>query len=155
MQQWRRVAIVFCGFALVCNFVPSEPFLTPYLLNVKGFTEDEVNNQIYTVYAGRCPLIRPFNHRIRWSYAFTVFLLIVGPAAETVGYKTLVVTNALAHMVTRVVLVWGETLGAMQFMQVTYALAMACEVVYFCYVYKLVDAAHYQRLVQVSCGVVS
>ena len=37
-----RIAVAFAAFGLVSHFVPSEPFLTPYLIDVKGFSEDQV-----------------------------------------------------------------------------------------------------------------
>jgi len=37
-----RVAAVFAAFGFISHFVPSEPFLTQYLIDVKGFTEAEV-----------------------------------------------------------------------------------------------------------------
>ena len=44
-SRTARVAAVFAAFGLLSHFVPSEPFLTPYLIDVKGFTEDEVRTR--------------------------------------------------------------------------------------------------------------
>jgi hypothetical protein len=44
MAPWTRrgVLVVFAAYGLLGHFVPSEPFLTPYLIDVKGFPEDVV-----------------------------------------------------------------------------------------------------------------
>lgn len=42
-----------------------------------------------------------------WTYAYLAFLAVVGPAAELVGYKPVIVTGALAVVTTRALLVWA------------------------------------------------
>jgi hypothetical protein len=43
-----------------------------------------------------------------------------------------------------------QTLPAMQVMQVTYGLSTAVDVVFFTYIYRLVKAADYQRVVRLG-----
>jgi hypothetical protein len=55
----------------------------------------QVNNRIYPV----------------WTYAYLAFLAVVGPAAELVGYKPVIVTGALAVVTTRALLIWATVRG--------------------------------------------
>ena len=64
----------------------------------------KVNNQIYPI----------------WTYSYLAFLLPLGILAEAAGYKTVLVLSWLARLATRVVLIWGNGLGAMQATQVTF-----------------------------------
>lgn len=53
------------------NCKPSEPYLAKYLLEVKGLSEQQLDSQVWPWY----------------SYAALFFMLPVGLAAETFGYR--------------------------------------------------------------------
>lgn len=68
----------------------------------KHFTDDQVNNEIYP-----------------WStYAYLPFLLVLGPFAELVSYRIAILFGILGRVVTRILLIFGNSLFEMQIMQV-------------------------------------
>eukprot|EP00981_Chlorochromonas_danica_P004888 scaffold978_cov172-Ochromonas_danica.AAC.19 len=85
----------------------------------KHFTEDQVNNEIYP-----------------WAtYAYLPFLLTLGPFAEIVSYRIAILFGILGRVITRLLLLYGNSLGAMQALEVTYALGSAAEDVLSAYLY--------------------
>lgn len=66
------------------------------------FSENQVNNGIYP-----------------WStYAYLPFLLLLGPFAELVSYRTAILFGIVGRVVTRALLLYGKSLLDMQMMQV-------------------------------------
>ena len=43
---WVYVTAILCFFGFFKEFKPSAPFLTPFLIDTKNFTEAEVNSEI-------------------------------------------------------------------------------------------------------------
>jgi hypothetical protein len=54
--------------------------------------------------------------------------------------------GTLCKLGTRMILIWGSTLGAMQLMQVLYAAGSASELILFAYVYSVTDKSAYQSV---------
>lgn len=115
---------------------PSENYLTQYLVDIKGFSHDEVDNDIYTW----------------WTYASACLALMVPVAfawepkrtarRRSLGlYKACVVAEVSAYAGTRALLLFGSSLFHMQLMQVLYALAGTLELAYFAYAWAIVAAA--------------
>lgn len=100
---------------------PSEAFLTPYLIAEKNLTNNQVHNDVYPV----------------WTYAFFLWIVPITLIAQHFGYRTAIMLESLGHISTRVILIFGEGLLMMQAMQVTFALAIAGELVYYAYVFKV------------------
>jgi hypothetical protein len=72
-------------------------------LNYVAFFEPKVNNDIYV-----------------WStYAYLPFLLFLGPYAELFSYRTAILVGISGRVVTRFLLLYGNTVSDMQVMQVT------------------------------------
>ena len=68
----------------------------------KNFSENQVNNEIYT-----------------WStYFYLPFLVILGPFAEIFSYRFAILFGISGRVVTRFILLYGNTLTDMQVMQV-------------------------------------
>ena len=40
--SWKKLTALLCVSAFFLNVKPSEPFLTPFFLDVKGITEEQV-----------------------------------------------------------------------------------------------------------------
>lgn len=80
-------------------------FPVPYLTDVKGFTRDAVTEDIFPVSI----------------YASLAFYLVAGPVSHALGCKAFVVLGALCKLATRMILIWGDSLGAMKLMQVLFA----------------------------------
>ena len=104
-----------CAFLLQCK--PSEPHLVPYLMDVKGFSSTQVEADILPVSV----------------YASLVFFLLAGPAASATSTKTVLVAGGACKLLTRVLLLWGRTLGAMRLMQVAFAAGAASDLMLYAY----------------------
>lgn len=71
------------------------------------------------------------------TYATLVFLLPFGLLAETWSYRGVIFLGLLFRELTRVLLVYGEGVGAMQLMQTSYAAGYCVEAVYFAFPYQV------------------
>lgn len=49
-KHWLYATTILCCYGFFKEFKPSEPFLTPYLVDVKNFTKDEV----WYLYVNEC-----------------------------------------------------------------------------------------------------
>ncbi|KAL9964874.1 hypothetical protein ACROYT_G028579 [Oculina patagonica] len=108
---------------------PSEPFLTPYLKGPPmNLTEEQLDNQIYPV----------------WTYSYLVTLFVVFLVTDVLRYKPVIITEGLAYLTTRILLIWASGVLAMQFMQFAYGVATGAEVAYYSYIYAVVDKDRYQ-----------
>ena len=93
----------------------------PYLTDVKGFTNESVANDIFPVSI----------------YASLVFYLVAGPVSRRIGLKTFVLLGATCKLWTRILLVWGTSLGAMQFTQVLFAAGSSADAILLAYAYAV------------------
>ena len=84
------------------DFRPSEPFLTPFLNETKGFTKHEINNMIYPV----------------WSYSQLPIFILVLAFTDAVRYLPMIWLGALGYVATWLLLIFGTTVKLMQLMQV-------------------------------------
>ena len=108
---------------------PSEPFLTPYLKEPPmNLTEEQLDNQIYPV----------------WTYSYLVTLFVVFVVTDLLRYKPVIISEGLAYLTTRILLIWASGVLAMQFMQFAYGVATGAEVAYYSYIYAAVDREYYQ-----------
>ena len=122
--------LCFCSFFV--TFRPSEPFLTPYLIDYKGLGADSVNERVYPT----------------WTYCYFAFLLPAGVLGEVVGYRVMIVAQLIALLATYVILIWAEGLQWMQFMQVTYGFASSVQsCVFFTYIYRCTPVELYPIVV--------
>jgi len=110
----------------------------PYLTQVKNFTEQQVVSDIFPVF----------------TYSTFAFTLVAAPAslarhaatpppraltrAQLLGCKRVVVLGAACRLSTRLLLLWGRSLAAMQVMQVAFGAGVAAEVVFNGFVFTLV-----------------
>ena len=94
----------------------------PYLTDVKGFSGDAVAKDIFPVSI----------------YASLFFYLIAGSASKRMGLKTFVLCGAACRLWTRMILLWGTSLGAMQLMQVVYAAGTSADAILMAYAYAIV-----------------
>lgn len=106
-----------------------QAFLAPYLIEQKGLTEKELDTAVWPVF----------------TYASLLLLLPVGILAEVVGYRAIIFCGLVFREATRLLLLFGEDLGAMAAMQFTYAAgASAAETVLFAYVFQIADPRNFQ-----------
>ena len=111
-------------------YVPRPTHAVPYLTDVKGFSREVVTNTIFPVSI----------------YASLLFFVVAGPVSHALGAKSFVVLGAMCKLATRTLLIWGDSLGAMQLMQVLYAAGSASELILFAYVYSVTEPGAYQTV---------
>lgn len=145
-----RVALL-AAYVAISAAKPSERYLTQYLATVKGFDNHTTNTLIYPV----------------WTYASVVCNALSPVVFALCGrggggsaapeqraralarrirvYKVGVVIEALAFLGTRVLLLWGTSLAAMQAAQALFALASSAAVATAALAFAYVDADAWQR----------
>jgi len=138
LVTWDYVRCV--AFISLLSFKPSEPHLSHYLRDVKGFTRDAVNNDIYPVYT--------YTSLVVVSLLAASEVCGVG-ANRIVNDKVIIVFGCLNRIVTRFLLLFGTSLLDMQLMQVTYSMGIVSEVVFQAYCLKVVSLKETQRLTAV------
>lgn len=129
---------LLCLASLLLHAKPSEPHLVPYLLQVKGFSAEDVTSRIFPVYTyadlaatlavvplSQASRTRPHHRSSRLA------------SAQALGCKRVIVGGALCRLGTRALLLWGRGLPAMQGMQVLYGLGVASEALFTPYVLAL------------------
>lgn len=129
-KYWIYATVILCCYGFFKEFKPSEPFLTPYLVDFKNFTKSEVNSKVY-----------PY-----WPYAYLVAALFTFLLTDLLRYTPVILLESCAYLSTRVLLVWGTTIGAMRWMQVAYGVATATEIAYFSYIYTAVALGQFKRV---------
>ena len=134
--------IIFLLFGFFKAFKPSEPFLTPYLVQDKHFTAELVKREIYPI----------------WTYSYFLLILPVALLAEKFGYRKVIFLEVIGHLSTRAILIFCFGLGWMQVceffipsftfkvMQVTFGLACAGELVYYSFVFKVFPTLKQQKI---------
>ena len=129
MRFWVKATFLLCLYGFFKEMKPSEPFLTPYLkAPPMNLTEEQLDNQIYPV----------------WTYSYLVVLFMVFLVTDLLRYKPVIISEGLAYLMTRILLIWARGVLAMQFMQFAYGVATGTEVAYYSYIYAVVDRSHYQ-----------
>lgn len=107
---------------------PSEPHLTRYFVDHKGFLPGVVNNEIYPV----------------WTYAYLPLLLLAAPLAEAWGYRRVILLGTSFRVATRILLLFGSSKAVMQLMEALYAGGSVAEIVLAAYVFRVVKQDRYE-----------
>lgn len=132
-RSWLK-AMAVLTFIFLLEFKPSEPFIEPYLRHNKGFTKDEVNNEIFPV----------------WTYAYLGFAPVFGPLTEMGTYRIVIIAGAAARLSTRLLLLFGSSVPAMQIMQVAFGVGSATEVATSAFLYTLVAPEQFQAITSLA-----
>lgn len=126
----RHLALRLSLLAALVNCQPSEPFLTEYLLNVKGFTQEELATNVWP-----------------WAtFGSFLFLLPFGLLAELVSARHVIMLGLLCREATRVLLIWGQSIQEMQLVELAYAGGVAAQAIYFAYIYAAAPPEQHARL---------
>ncbi|XP_078597516.1 thiamine transporter 1-like [Branchiostoma floridae x Branchiostoma japonicum] len=134
-----RAIVLLCLYGFFKEMRPSEPFLTPYLKGPdKNLTEEQVDNQIYPV----------------WTYSYLTCLFLVFLLTDFLRYKPVIILEGLTYIGTWVLLLWGQGVLTMQFMQFLYGVATATEIAYYSYIYVVVSDQRYQKVTSYTRSVV-
>lgn len=118
---------VLCVVAFCINCQPSEPYLTSYLENEKGLSEQQLDDIVW-----------PSN-----TYASFAFLFPIAIAAELTEYRRVVLVGLGFREATRIVLLYCSGVTAAVTSQITYAAASNVNTVLYSLVYVLVPAEDY------------
>ena len=123
---WRTLAALW-AMAFCLNCKPSEPYLSKYIMEDKGVSEDDLNHRVY-----------PFS-----IYGSLLFLGPVGILAEHFGYRAVIMGGLVCRELTRVLLIFAAGVPWMAAMQLTYAGSVAANSIFFAYAYVVVPPQHY------------
>lgn len=128
---WIYPTIVLLLFGFFKELKPSEAFLNPYLTSPpptgKNFSLSDVNDRVY-----------PY-----WTYSYLVSAFFVFIFTDFMRYNPIILIESMSYLLTRILLIKGSSLFAMQLMQVIYGVATASEVGYFTYIYAAVPAKYH------------
>jgi hypothetical protein len=110
------------------TFKPSEPFLTPYLLEFHELST--IDNSIYPVY----------------TYTLLPSSILLQLASTRLPYKSIMLALFAFKIATRVLLLTAPgSLHWMQAMQVAYGVSDLLPITILCYAYRLVDSPNASR----------
>ncbi len=128
--HWYIPSIFLCIFGFFKESLPSEPFLTPYLVQYKNISEEAVTNQIYPI----------------WTYSYMAALIPVFLFTDFLRYKPIIILEGCAFIATYALLLWSYSIPLMQLMQMFYGLATASEIAYYSYIYAAVSSDRYKQV---------
>ncbi|KAM3875350.1 thiamine transporter 2 [Diretmus argenteus] len=127
---WGYPTTLLCIYGFFSTVKPLEPFLTPYLTGPdKNLTTQQVNNEIFPV----------------WTYSYLSVLVPVFLLTDWLRYKPVVVFQCVNLFITTALLLWTQSVAAMQATQFFYGVVTASEVAYFSYIYSVVDVEKYRK----------
>ncbi|KAK3260884.1 hypothetical protein CYMTET_30183 [Cymbomonas tetramitiformis] len=107
----RSRLFLLCIFSFLRVFKPSEPFLVDFLVDCKGFTNEQIFDHVFPVFV----------------YAQAPCLLILGMFSERCGYKLGLLLGAVCSLTTVTLTLLAQTLLLQQLSQVTVALAFSSD----------------------------
>ncbi|KAM0937302.1 putative reduced folate carrier, MFS transporter superfamily [Dioscorea sansibarensis] len=125
---------VLLGYSFSSQFIPVEPYLVPYLTSVKGFSNFQVTVDIYPISV----------------YAQLVSTLLLAPACFYLSHKAVIILGAFGLLATYVIIWIGQSLLAMQIMQLTYGFGMSARLVFSSYIFHLVLEEEYQIMTSLT-----
>lgn len=128
---WIYPTIILLLFGFFKELKPSEAFLNPYLTSPrptgKNLSQSAVNDHVY-----------PF-----WTYSYLVSAFFVFIFTDFMRYNPIILIESVSYLLTRILLIKGSSLFAMQLMQIIYGMATATEVGYFTYLYSAVPPKYH------------
>ncbi|XP_067450577.1 thiamine transporter 1 [Thunnus thynnus] len=137
-SDWRYPTTLLCVYGFFSTVKPLEPFLIPFLTGPdKNLTTEQVNNQIFPV----------------WTYSYLCVLVPVFLLTDWLRYKPVVVFQCVTLFITTAMLLWTDSVPAMQAMQCFYGMVTASEVAYFSYIYSVIDLKRYRKATSYSRSV--
>ena len=103
MGNWLKITILLSSIGFLRDFRPSDAFIFVYLTGSwKHFSNDQVNQHIFPIGA----------------YSNAICLIAMFFLTDICRYKPLIILMGFAGTVTWSLLIWSETLQAMQFAEV-------------------------------------
>ena len=145
--RWLYATIILCCYGFFKEFKPSEPFLTPYLVDFKNFTKSQVSLQPCQCHSLHALCVQ-VNSEVYpyWPYSYLVAALFTFLLTDMLRYTPVILLESMAYLSTRILLVWGTSINSMQWMQIAYGVATATEIAYFSYIYTAVSVGYFKRV---------
>lgn len=84
------------------------------------------------------------------SYSYLAVLVPIFLLTDFLRYKPVLVLQSLSHICIWLLLIFGTSILAMQFMEFCYGITMAARVAYSSYIFSLVTPSRYQRMASYS-----
>ena len=130
-HSWAQAAIVTCLFGFFKELKPSASFMTPYLNSTyKQINIKDINDRIYPVR----------------TYAELIFLVVVFLSTDLLRYKSFIVLESLARLTAAIFLCFENGIPMMQVMQAAVGIGDASEIVYYSYIYTVVNEVDFQKV---------
>uniref|UniRef100_A0A7E4VBB4 Reduced folate carrier n=1 Tax=Panagrellus redivivus TaxID=6233 RepID=A0A7E4VBB4_PANRE len=129
MAWWISTALI-CAYGALKEFRPTEPYYYNYEHDFLGYSDSQLNNQIYPV----------------WTYVYLVALLPVLLCSDILLYKPVIIIGTLAYIGVWLCIIFAKSVLALQFAEANYAIGTASEVAYFSYIYVRVDSSKFSRV---------
>ncbi|NXX12346.1 S19A2 protein, partial [Podargus strigoides] len=128
---WVLPTALLCAYGFFSNVRPSEPFVTPYLLEPhKNLSETQLFNEIYPV----------------WTYSYLALLFPAFLATDYLRYKPVILLQGLSLIITWFMLLYAQGLRAIQLLEFFYGVGTATDIAYYSYIYSVVDVDLYQKV---------
>lgn len=122
------------AYSFFSQFLPIEPYLVPYFISNKHFTNYEVSVEIFPLSV----------------YGTLIFTMLTAPACTILSYRTVIILGTFVTFLAYIMAWFGKSLIEMQIMQVTYGLGMASRVVFSSYIFLLAPEHDYQMLASIT-----
>ncbi|XP_058066409.1 folate transporter 1-like [Anopheles bellator] len=131
MQPWLKVSLLLCVFGFFRELRPSEPFVTEFLSGEwRDIEPEQLNRDVYPI----------------GTYSHLGLLVFMFLLTDILRYKSIIMFSACVGIVIWSLLLWTESLAALQVVQVLYGAYMASEVAYYTYIYAKIDREKYQQV---------
>ncbi|XP_043701764.1 thiamine transporter 1-like isoform X1 [Telopea speciosissima] len=130
----RSLLMVILVYSFFSHFLPIEPYLVPYLISVKHFTNSQVTIDIF-----------PYG-----VYAQLIFTLLMAPACFYLSHKVVIVLGAFGMLFSYFIIWCGQSLLAVQIIQITYGFGAAARMAFSSYMFLLVPEEEYQRMTSLT-----
>eukprot|EP00249_Psilotum_nudum_P013783 c24509_g1_i3 orf=437-1159(+) len=121
-------------FSLFKAFEPIEPYLVPYLVHEKSFTNLQVTTKIFPISI----------------YSTLAFTFLVAPACDKFSYWATLLAGTFALWITFAILRFEQGLFQMQIMQVTYGFGVSSTVIFPAYIFSLVAEDEFQKFTSIT-----
>ncbi|XP_044278658.1 reduced folate transporter isoform X2 [Varanus komodoensis] len=134
-SRWKLLVFYLCFYGFMSQIKPGESFITPYLLGTeKNFSKEQVTNEIIPVL----------------SYSYMAVLVPIFLLTDYLRYTPVLLLQSISHISIWLLLIFGTSILAMQFMEFFYGVTLAARVAYSSYIFSLVTPSRYQRMASYS-----
>ena len=131
LSPFRFVPLLLLS-SVAIHFRPSEPYLTPFLIEEADLGIDVVNEVVYPVY----------------TYAYISLLIPVGLLTTITSYRILITIGFLFHLVTNTLIILSPLpTNYYIFIEISFALSQTIQnCIFYTYIYTVIQAKYYHIL---------